>query len=132
MTGWPHFLVNHCNALALPSSAYRQARSVTHLTRLCSPPRWTTHTTTINLCTGGPVSLYTGGSRNRLWCTACDVKQHHITGGQSKTACDRHTSQAVQFKRTACDRHTSQAVQFKRTSCDRHTSQAVSNPSRLC
>jgi hypothetical protein len=34
-------------------------------------------TTTVNLYTGGPVSLYTGGSRNRLWCTACDVKQHH-------------------------------------------------------
>jgi hypothetical protein len=34
-------------------------------------------TTTVNLCTGGPISLYTGGSRNRLWCTACDVKQHH-------------------------------------------------------
>jgi hypothetical protein len=36
-----------------------------------------TITTTVNLCTGGPVSLYTGGSRNRLWCTDCDVKQHH-------------------------------------------------------
>jgi hypothetical protein len=35
------------------------------------------YTTTVNLCTGGLVSLYTGGSRNRLWCTACDVKQHH-------------------------------------------------------
>jgi hypothetical protein len=23
------------------------------------------------------VSLYTDGSRNRLWCTDCDVKQHH-------------------------------------------------------
>jgi glutathione S-transferase len=34
-------------------------------------------TTTGILYTGGPVSLYTGGSRNRLWCTACDVKQHH-------------------------------------------------------
>jgi hypothetical protein len=34
-------------------------------------------TTTGILCTGGPVSLYKGGSRNRLWCTACDVKQHH-------------------------------------------------------
>jgi hypothetical protein len=34
-------------------------------------------TTTGILCTGGPVSLYTGGSRNRLWRTACDVKQHH-------------------------------------------------------
>jgi hypothetical protein len=37
----------------------------------------TTTTTTGILCTGDPVSLYTGGSRNRLWCTACDVKQHH-------------------------------------------------------
>jgi hypothetical protein len=36
------------------------------------------YTTTGNLCTGGPVSLYTGGSRNRLWCTDCDVKQHHM------------------------------------------------------
>jgi hypothetical protein len=34
-------------------------------------------TTTAYLCTGGLVRHYTGGSRNRLWCTACDVKQHH-------------------------------------------------------
>jgi hypothetical protein len=34
-------------------------------------------TTTAYLCTGGLVRLYTCGSRNRLWCTACDVKQHH-------------------------------------------------------
>jgi hypothetical protein len=34
-------------------------------------------TTTANLCTGGLVRLFTGGSRNRLWCTDCDVKQHH-------------------------------------------------------
>jgi hypothetical protein len=34
-------------------------------------------TTTAHLCTGGLVRHYTGGSRNRLWCTACDVKQHH-------------------------------------------------------
>jgi hypothetical protein len=31
-------------------------------------------TATVNLYTGGPVSLYIGGSRNRLWCTACVVK----------------------------------------------------------
>jgi hypothetical protein len=36
-----------------------------------------TTTTTAYLCTGGLVRHYTGGSRNRLWCTACDVKQHH-------------------------------------------------------
>jgi hypothetical protein len=31
----------------------------------------------IDTCTHtAPVSLYTGGSRNLLWCTACDVKQH--------------------------------------------------------
>jgi hypothetical protein len=38
---------------------------------------WGVYTTTVNLYTDGPVSLYTGGSRNRLWYTACDVKQHH-------------------------------------------------------
>jgi ATP-dependent RNA helicase SUPV3L1/SUV3 len=44
------------------------------------PPETRQHqadTTTGNLCTGGPVSLYTDGSRNRLWCNDCDVKQHH-------------------------------------------------------
>jgi hypothetical protein len=33
----------------------------------------TVRTTTAHLCTGGLVRHYTGGSRNRLWCTACDV-----------------------------------------------------------
>jgi hypothetical protein len=51
----------------------------TCLARKCpvGRPRMSLVTTTVNLYTGGPVSLYTGGSRNRLWCTACDVKQHH-------------------------------------------------------
>jgi hypothetical protein len=43
-----------------------------------------TDTTTVNLYTGGPVSLYTGGSRNHLWCTACDVKQHHMRSIQNR------------------------------------------------
>jgi hypothetical protein len=73
------------------------------------------YTTTANLCTGGLVRLFTGGSRNRLWCTACDVKQHHRRSIKNRLW-----------------RQTSQAVQFKGTACDRQTSQAVSYPSRLC
>jgi hypothetical protein len=37
-------------------------------------------TTTAHLCTGGLVRHYTGGSRNRLWCTAlwCKTTSHAV------------------------------------------------------
>jgi hypothetical protein len=64
------------------SLPYSQTRSLHGLTRRSRNPEVVSAddqgvTTTAYLCTGGLVRLYTGGFRNRLWCTACDVKQHH-------------------------------------------------------